>query len=247
MGAGYREPPDEATDAWRFSGNVLSADAEAAVVQLTWQRVLGQGSAAATESSVELRIRRGEKVVLDHVAAPASPGCSATTVLFEAHYGSRPMAIIVRPGMAAGSRRERAVGESLRPYTMNLWFVRTAPGQPEEVLAQPVVVISKEAAVAFAPLTLEAPEGPVVVRVTGSFDITKGSSGEELVFVAARTITPASGSPRDGAAQIQGTSKVTTPMPGPEEVLSFEMPPIRLHGGAELPDRLSVRVQITRR
>jgi hypothetical protein len=33
-------------------------------------------------------------------------------------------------------------------------------------------------------------------------------------------------------------------MPGPEEVLSFEMPPIRLHGGVELPDRISVRLQI---
>ena len=33
-------------------------------------------------------------------------------------------------------------------------------------------------------------------------------------------------------------------MPGPEEVLSFEMPPITLNGQPVAPDQLSVRLKI---
>jgi hypothetical protein len=36
-------------------------------------------------------------------------------------------------------------------------------------------------------------------------------------------------------------------MPGPEEVLSFEMPPITLNGQQAAPDQLSVRLTIAPR
>jgi hypothetical protein len=42
-----------------------------------------------------------------------------------------------------------------------------------------------------------------------------------------------------------GTSTTTNPMPGPDDVLSFEMPSIRLlNGGPALPDQFAIRVRI---
>lgn len=256
MGAGYREPPDHATDAWRFSGKVVSADADAAVVQLNWRRVLDQGSVAASESAVELTIQRGEKVVLDQVAAPAPPGCSATSVLFEAHYGSRPLAVVVRANEPAGAiaggkptpsggGNAAAVTRRVRAYSVNLWFFHSAPGEPDQVISQPVLVTTRQASFAFPPVAIDGAGGKMRVFVTGSFEIRNGANGEELVFNAERRATPFSiEGLRDRPADIHGTSTLTMPLPRPEEVLSFEMPPIRLHGRAELPDRFSVRVQI---
>jgi hypothetical protein len=63
-----------------------------------------------------------------------------------------------------------------------------------------------------------------------------------------RTVTfaPANRSARDTAPIVEGSTKTTVPMPGPDEVLSFEMPPLRIPGGATVPDRLSIRVRLTR-
>ena len=44
-----------------------------------------------------------------------------------------------------------------------------------------------------------------------------------------------------------GTSRIINRMPGPEEVLSFEMPPITLDGQRAAPDQFSVRVKIAPR
>jgi hypothetical protein len=246
MGAGHREPPDHATDAWRFSGKVLSADASAAVVLLNWRRVLDQGSAAATESTVELTIQRGEKIVLDHIAAPAPTGCSATSVLFEAHYGSRPVA-----GSRATSPDEgpaAAATGRVRAYRVRLWFIGRRPGEPEQVISHPELVTTREASFAFPPVMSGWAGGNMRVFVTGSFEIRNGANGEEFVFNAQRRATPFGiGGLRDRPADIYGDSTLTMPLPGPDEVLAFEMPPIRLHGGAELPDRFSVRVQIAPR
>ena len=257
MGAGYRQPPDHATDAWRFSGKVMSADADAAVVQLNWRRVLDQGRVAASQSAVELTIRRGEKVVLDHIAAPAPPGCSATSVLFEAHYGSQPVAVTVTandPGRAGGQPPSSEEGDAAavtsraRAYSVNLWFIGHRPGEPDQVIGHPVLVTTREASFAFAPVMSGGAGGNMRVLVKGSLEIRNGTNGAELVFNAQRRATPLGiGSVRDRRADIHGTSTLTMPLPGPEEVLSFEMPPIRLRGGAELPDRFSVRVQIAPR
>jgi hypothetical protein len=182
-------------------------------------------------------------------------------VAFEARYGSHPMRIAGRPGSdsgagvaAVGARgssaptsRGRIANEPLRAYGVNLWFVRSTPGRPDQVLHQPVLVINSNSGgtFAFAPVTVEAPDGPVVTRVSGSISINNGANGEQLVFVTERRVTPtASVATRDRAPDASGGSITTIPLPGPDDVVAFEMPPIRLSGRPELPDRFSVRVQV---
>ena len=90
LGAGYRDLPAMAAHAWKFTGRVVSADAESAVVQLEWQRVMTQG-ATVTEAptSVELTLKAGDRVLLDSVAPQTARGCSVTNAGFEARYMAR--------------------------------------------------------------------------------------------------------------------------------------------------------------
>ena len=63
LGAGYRDLTAMAAHAWKFAGRVISANAESAVVQLEWQRVMNEG-ATVTEAptSVQLTLKAGDRV-----------------------------------------------------------------------------------------------------------------------------------------------------------------------------------------
>jgi hypothetical protein len=103
---------------------------------------------------------------------------------------------------------------------------------------------------AFAPVTIDTPRGAVIVQVTGSFAVTSGASGSpQLVFVTNRraTFTQADDATRNSVADSQGSSRTTNPMPAPADVLSFELPPLRMSGLPGVPDQFSIRVRITPR
>ena len=130
--------------------------------------------------------------------------------------------------------------------SVNLWLVHSAPGRDDEVLHQVLSAPHEGAAFAFAPVTINGPGGPATVQVTGSFMVrTNAESGDQqLVFVTNRRVTRGTGQPRDAADQA-GTSRIVNKMPGPDDVLSFEMPALRaIDGRPALPDRFSLRVRI---
>jgi hypothetical protein len=86
------------------------------------------------------------------------------------------------------------------------------------------------------------------VRVQGTIEVGTSAEGERrFYFSANRSISfaPTNRPPRDGAPLVEGSTKTTVPLPGPDEVLSFEMPALRIPGGAALPDRLSIRIRLT--
>jgi len=101
---------------------------------------------------------------------------------------------------------------------------------------------------AFAPVSIETSGGAVTLQVTGLFRVTTDESGaQRLVFITTRSVrfAPAAGAKRDTPPSTTGTSTTTNPMPGPDDVLSFEMPPVRVaNGGPAVPDQFSVRVRV---
>jgi hypothetical protein len=284
IGAGSQEPPASATDAWRFSGKVLNINAEEAVVQLEWRRVIADGQRidGSNETSVHLTLRSGDRVLLDQVAMGPGSACQTTTVAFEARYGPRSFGM--GTGAAAGRSFGRAVGAGGRTSTgssgevrvgsgtgtgagegagggtgggvgqagaalfdVNLWLVHNVPGQPEEVSHQLLQAGHDGASFSFPPVSIATGQGAAIVHVTGSIEMTRaaGSDGQ-LVFSTARRVIPTSRGRSTRDAVTLGTTRVTHRMPGPEEVLSFEMPPVKL-SGQEAPDQFSVRVKITPR
>jgi hypothetical protein len=279
MGAGDRPAPAEATDAWQFSGKLVSSTAEEATVQLEWRRIkVGGLPLDVVPAAIELKLRRNEPIQLDHVVVETSARCTNVAVAFEARYEPRLAAITgPRGGVGASASRVYAVGggggrSSVRiegaaasgatgsggsakltgnsqMFDVNLWLVRSVPGQPDDVTHSTLKMNHMGASFAFAPIAVKTTRGEAMAQVTGSLSITGQPGGEQLVFSTVRRLIPmGSGqTPRDTAPDSQGTARIVNRLPGPGEVLSFEMPPFSVNGETVAPDILSIRVSMTPR
>ena len=159
-------------------------------------------------------------------------------------------------GVGAGAGRQTVVhspradafGLGSRQFDVDLWLVRNAPGREEEAVHQVLNGARGGAQFAFAPVSIDTPAGPVTLQVTGSFHVRFDDSGAlQLVFVTMRDVKlpPVDGPARDARSSMQGSSTTTHAMPGPDDVLSFEMPSLIIpNGGASIPDRFSIRLRI---
>jgi len=138
-----------------------------------------------------------------------------------------------------------------RTYTVELFLVRTDKAHPEKpdfnLQGLTLQHVQQAADFAFSPFALDTPAGPVNVQITGVLRVTADEKGEpSLVFTTARRVQYSSSGPaRDASSTSSGSSTTKNPMPGPDEVLSFELPAIRMpNSTASLPDQYSVRVRI---
>ena len=87
----------------------------------------------------------------------------------------------------------------------------------------------------------------MTVKVEGTVEAGQSPEGERRFhFTATRSVTSVTSArpTRDGKPIVEGSTKTTVALPGPDEVLSFEMPPLRTPEGVTLSDRLSVRVRL---
>lgn len=139
---------------------------------------------------------------------------------------------------------------SARTYTAELFLVRTDKAHPEkpDFNLQGLILqnVRQVANFAFSPFTIDTPAGPVNVQITGMVRVITEGAEPSLSFTTARSVRYSSNSPtRDASSASTGSSTTTNPMPGPDDVVSFELPPIRLpNSSATLPDQYSVRVRI---
>ena len=101
---------------------------------------------------------------------------------------------------------------------------------------------------AFAPVSVATPEGTVGVQITRLVrDSRAAPPGDRLVFVTNRRLSYSwtTAQPRDRSQEAEGVGRITRPMPGPDDVLSFELPALTAgHGHSAIPDRFSIRVRI---
>jgi hypothetical protein len=301
LGAGYRDLPAMAAHAWKFTGRVVSANAESAVVQLDWQRVMSEGSAVSeAPTSVELTLKAGDRVLLDSVAPQTARGCSVTNAGFEARYMARfpglaPQSAPAAKGAGTGTATAGAAGgvgsgggagtggrsgvgggsgagvgassggggggtvyasrvigvqgQNLDPESLKveLWLVRSVEGMEDQTVYQALHATREGAMFAFAPISVKTPEGSVGVQVTGSFSIQGGGGGDRLIFLINRRLSYSWGGaePRDRSQEGGSSGRIMRQMPGPDDVLSFELPELdAANGHPAIPDRFSIRVRI---
>jgi hypothetical protein len=272
IGGGNRPAPDRATDVWRVSGNVERSDAEEAVVRVDWQRLRAAGTPVTSPGgSVVLTLHVGDRVLLDSAHSDPVVGCGARTIGFEARFAARPGWTAVRGGGAGGGggvasgtgtgggraggggrvmASPRAASDAAA-FSADLWLVKTdanrSPEQPDFNM-QGIVLqkVQGAAPFTFTPFTIETPAGPLSVQITGLVQVTNDRGPTELVFTAARNVRyAASGPNRESTVTSMGTSTTRHPMPGPDEVMSFELPSIKLpNSTATVPDQYSVRLRI---
>jgi hypothetical protein len=88
----------------------------------------------------------------------------------------------------------------------------------------------------------------MTVLVQGTLETGLSPEGQPRLFFSANrsvTFAPAGRAARDTAPVVEGSTKTSVAMPGADDVLSFEMPPLQVPGRQSLPDRLSIRVRLT--
>jgi hypothetical protein len=154
-------------------------------------------------------------------------------------------------GAGAGNTGRNNDGNAV--FDVELWLVREpqggSQGRETQVVRTQVRASGDGGRFAFPAMAIPTSRGDLSVRVSGSFVVTTVLDGtRQLMFSTTRAVafTPSGTPARDRGPETTGTSATTSPMPGPTEVLSFEMPPVEIpNGGPALRDRLSVRVRFT--
>jgi hypothetical protein len=131
-----------------------------------------------------------------------------------------------------------------------LWLVHSIPNRPDEVLMTSTIATTTVGDFAFAPVAVQTSTGLITVRVTGTVELGRDANGTpKLVFGARRrtSFVPASRQPRDGEASVEagGVASTVVAVPGPEEVLSFEMPPLQGAGLPTVPDGFAIRLRLS--
>ena len=136
-----------------------------------------------------------------------------------------------------------------RAYSAELFLVRTDKAHPEKPDFNMQSLLFEKmdtAGFAFSPFTVDTAAGPLNVEIRGSLRVSTEEGTPQLIFTAMRRVWYSSADAnRDVTSGARGVSTTRNPMPGPDDVVSFELPPIRVpNTSTTLPEQYSVRVRI---
>jgi hypothetical protein len=271
LGAGDREAPATAANVWRVAGQIVDMTADSAVVDLQWTRVKDNGQASAANVSQRLTLQPGTPVTIDSAVLAPEGACDIVRVALEARLAPR---LLGRGFLGSGGGRSTGAGDgqgtgsgsgggggstvaiaggarTVAPagggqvYSVELWLVRQPAGGPESSTPVLMRVNDSGGSFSFPPVTVSSNEGQAAVTILGTFRVTGPPDARQLTFSTSRRISQERGAgPNRDTFSGNGSSQTTIPLPGPDEVLSFEMPQIKSGSGADSPDRFSVRLRI---
>lgn len=188
-------------------------------------------------------------------------------VVFGARFANRiePTQLAQRGSGAARGAGKAAGGAGeptgpvppLVPYTAELWLVHSVPGRPDEVRPMTVNVLDGDASFAFPRVRRDLPEGTFDVVVNGRLFIRRvlnsgfsGAAPNIYTVAAARavTFTPANRTPRDSSQprleDMENWSGIGSELPGPDDVIAYEMPPLNVPDAPSVPDKFSIRLRL---
>jgi hypothetical protein len=255
-----------ATDAWRMSAKVLELNAQEAVIQLDSQRLrrAGQDETSAPES-MTLTLKRGERKTLE-VLTFAAGACDTSTSILGVLLATREELTGITPvDHARGStsarsgvveRRMKKMGDSAPPewgsvgMLAELWLVHTMPGRPDETRHLSMRILPFPMEFSFPAVATDSRSGSLSVKVDGTLESGRTPDGERRLHVTAtRAVTAVTSARPVGESKpvVEGSTKTTVALPGPDEVISFELPPLRTADGVVLPDRWSVRLRLSQK
>lgn len=194
----------------------------------------------------EVRGPGGARVVWPFIARGGGPGVGGGGGIGRGPTSSGSAGGIANIPTTGGGGGGRSGASSF--YHADLWLIHSAPNRPDEVLHTTAAVWSMPRPFAFAPVTIHTPDAVVTVKVNGSVEVGHTPEGEPTFYFSANravTFAPLNRPARDVAPSVEGTTKTSVAIPGPDDVLAFEMPALRIPGGPALPDGFSVRVRLT--
>jgi hypothetical protein len=179
-----------------------------------------------------------------------------TSASFEARYGVPAFGgiptvttIPAAPGGGTAAPRAqtganpRASGEgaTAAALTVDLWLMMSAPGRPEQSLHRALRVAADPVRFAFDPVALPSAGPDLRTVVSGRLTVRRTGGGQGLMVHLDRRLLSQTG-PVDGSLEFSFAGTYALPAPG--DVLSLEMPAVRL-GTGEASERLSLRLRAT--
>jgi hypothetical protein len=227
--AGAAEPTD-AGFGWRLTAHTVSRSASDMVVSVDWRRLWDRGQKVANgpAGTVQLTLHPGDRIALDHIPnAVGGDTCRAVGMGLEVRLARvSPAAPLASSGVVLPLG---AVEPGAPALDADLWLVHTQPSGVQQVLHQRVRLQAGGGAFSFAPVSFTTARGDVAVELMGSLRrLHASAAGEFLLVSMGRHIT---GGPAP-AGGLGGTTSSLVELPGPADVLSFEMP-----GSTEVPAR----------
>jgi hypothetical protein len=262
-------PPESATDAWAIRGQVTNLAAGQASVQLEWRRLRTAGTPVdGAWASRPLTLPLNQLVPIESLAQNSDDRCPAS-VTFGARFaprfdpswsfgqgtaatgagGGRGSGSGTGTGTGSGGAARIAATATVPPYTAELWLVHSVPGKPDTVLPAKIPVIGGSAAFSFPPVRFVATGGAFAVTVSGRLRVLQTNDPQARMYTLAAdrtaSFTPSSRPSRDPVEPgLEGRASTSGVLPGPDDVVAFEMPPLKVIGAPSVPDRFSIRLRL---
>jgi hypothetical protein len=267
--------PSQATYAWEIKGEVIERRGADAVVQIGWTRTRQDGRLTSAAGSRHVIVRKDIPVALDEMMPSKMDRCHIARLSLEVRLTPRSTSGGGGRGLGrrGGSADTKALGGggsgsvndansavarspvgaggasrlSEPAFDVELWLVHENSSMKERTVPLRVQMPSIGDAFTFPSVTLTTPRGEVTVNVGGRIGFKKDADLQSAVLVSiTRTLRLMLAQPapiREVANT--GSTEISHPMPGPDDVVAFKMPAIRFPDvGLELPDALSVRLRV---
>jgi len=217
-----KDEPKDASVGWRVTTHTISQTPTEIVVSVDWRRMWDRGKKisdgpAATQ---QLVLHPGDSIPLDHIPnLQASGDCRAVGLGLEVRIArvtvQQPSVQPANDALPLGAQPGGTAA-----LAADLWLVHKKPSGVPEVLHQTVRLPTTGGPFAFSTVKFPTANGEIGVELTGTFRRFQTPTGEYVFMSMTRVIT-------GGSAPSGGLSQSTAQplaLPGPTEVLSFEMP-----------------------
>jgi len=221
--------PNDASFGWRVASQMVTRSENDAVISLDWRRMWDAGKRInnGPGGTVQLTLHAGDRIPLDHIANTSPvPDCRAVGLGLEVRLARTPP---TPPAPAADSLPLGATAGGAKPVNAELWLTHTSPTDTVQVFHQIVRLPEAGGRFSFTSTPVTTTRGTINVEMAGTIDRWRSPAGGEfLVLTVNRVVTGANLPP----AGLSSMTSAPVPMPGAEEVLSFEMVGSAGRGGA---------------
>ena len=138
---------------------------------------------------------------------------------------------------------------NVAPYNAELWLVHSVPGKPDTVVPAMARIEGGAGTFSFAPMRLPRDDRNLHGHNgEGRSQLVPGDPRPRmLTFSAIRAVsfTPNHRPTRNPTeTRPEGGTVNSSGMPGPDDVVAFEMPPLKAAGAPSVPDKFSIRLRL---
>jgi len=207
---------------WRVTARIIGQEADGYLVDVAWQRVNSQGQLDGSPSVKRLTIRPEESQQLERLMPSAASACGAAETQLRAAVRLAP--VRARGG---GGRGGGVVATPMVAREAEIWLVHTLPNGTTESVRQDSPLLPSMG-FSFVPMRVSTPSGDIGVQIWGFGQISSEGQLNTLSITITRLAFTPPGIPGPRSRIVgQGNTAQTIALPEPNEVVAFDLPPLK--------------------